>query len=163
MLDWVNPEPTQAMPETPSHDYSKRHLTGKILAACYAVYGELGIGFLESVYEAAVCHLLEVDGTVVRRQAPLPVWFRGEVIARFRADILVENAVLVELKAGQALHPVHEAQLLNNLKASGIEIGLLFNFGPKPQFKRMIFSRHQMIRARPCSSVAAVQPSGGGL
>jgi len=147
------------MPEPPSHDYSNRELTGKILAACYAVYGELGVGFLESVYEAAVCRLLEADGTVVQRQAPLPVWFRGEVIARFRADILVEKAVLVELKAGQALHPIHEAQLLNNLKASGIQLGLLFNFGPKPQFKRMIFSRHQMIRARPRSSAANAFPA----
>lgn len=143
------------------YDESHRELTGKILGACFAVYGELGIGFLESVYEAGVCHVLAQTGLIVQRQAPLPVWFRGEQIARFRADIVVEGCVLVELKAGQALHPAHEAQLLNNLKASRIRLGLLFNFGPKPQFKRMVFTQDRTIRARPCSSVAAVSSAVG--
>jgi GxxExxY protein len=138
-----------------AYDESHRELTGKILGACFAVYGELGIGFLESVYEAAVCHVLSRDGVIVQRQAVLPVWFRGQLIARFRADLVVEGAVLVELKAGQALHPAHEAQLLNNLKASRIRLGLLFNFGPRPQFKRMVFTVNRTIGARPCSSVAA--------
>lgn len=134
------------MLDQPTHDYSNRELTGNILAACYAVYGELGVGFLESVYEAAVCHVLRRAGVQVERQAALPVWFRGERIALFRADIVVEGSVLVELKAGQALHSIHEAQLLNNLKASGIQLGLLFNFGPKPQFRRRIFTNRRNVR-----------------
>lgn len=128
------------MPDPSRYDFTHHDLTGQILRACYEVYGELGTGFLESVYEAAVCNVLAHSGLIVQQQVPLPVWFRGEQIARFRADAVVEGVVVLELKAARAIDPAHEAQLLNYLKASRIGIGLLFNFGPRPRFRRMVFS-----------------------
>jgi GxxExxY protein len=128
------------VPDPSRHDFTHHDLTGQILRACFEVYGELGTGFLESVYEAAVCAVLSRSGLIVQQQVILPVWFRGEPIARFRADAVVEGVVVLELKAARAIDPVHEAQLLNYLKASRIGIGLLFNFGPRPRFKRMIFT-----------------------
>lgn len=128
------------MPDPSRHDFTHHDLTGRILRACYEVYGELGTGFLESVYEAAVCTVLSRTGLIVQQQVVLPVWFRGEQIARFRADAVVEGVVVLELKAARAIDPAHEAQLLNYLKASRIGIGLLFNFGPRPRFRRMVFT-----------------------
>jgi GxxExxY protein len=139
-----------------------RALTERIIGAFYDVYNELGPGFLESVYESALSIVLSQSGLRVERQVPLHVRFRGIPIGLFRPDILVEELVVVELKAARAMEAAHEAQLLNCLKATQIEVGLLFNFGPKPQFKRMIFSDHRTIRARPCSSVAAVSSAVGG-
>lgn len=104
------------------------------------MYSELGYGFLESVYEKAVALLLQAQGIQVERQAPLSVWFLGQEIGKFRADLVVERCVILELKAGRALESAHEAQLLNALKATTIEVGLLFNFGPKPQLRRLAFS-----------------------
>jgi GxxExxY protein len=103
------------------------------------VYKELGHGFLESVYEEAMSIALTQSGLSAERQIPLKVAFRGVVVGDFRADMLVENAVLLELKAGRQLDPSHEAQLLNYLRATEIEVGELLNFGPKPQFKRLAF------------------------
>jgi len=128
------------VPDPSSHDFTHHDLTGRILGACYEVYGELGAGFLESVYQAAVCTVLSRSGLIVQQEVPLPVWFRGEQIARFRADAVIEGVVVLELKAARAIDPAHEAQLLNYLKASRIGIGLLFNFGPRPRFRRMVFS-----------------------
>ncbi|MEO8031414.1 MAG: GxxExxY protein [Gemmatimonadota bacterium] len=133
-----------------------RELTERIIGAFYEVYGELGHGFLESVYESALGISLTSAGIRIERQVPLKVHYRGIPVGLFRPDILVENLVVVELKAGRALEAAHEAQLLNCLKATQIEIGLLFNFGPKPQFKRMILNDQRSIRVRPCSSVAPV-------
>ena len=116
-----------------------RDLTEKIIGVFYEVYNELGHGFLESVYESAMALALSQAGLNVERQSPLQVRFRGAVVGDFRADMLVERAILLELKAGRDLDPSHEAQLLNYLRASEIEIGLLLNFGPKPQFKRLVF------------------------
>jgi len=79
-------------------------------------------------------------GLVVERQAQIPVHYRGSQVGQFRADIVVNETVLIEIKAREELHSVHRAQLLNYLRATSLEIGLLFNFGPKPQFKRLVFS-----------------------
>ena len=116
-----------------------RELTGAIIGVFYAVYNELGPGFLESVYEAAMAIALAEAGLRVDRQVDIPVWFRGHRVGDFRADLLVQRAVLLEFKSCRAIEPAHEAQLLNYLRATPIEVGLLLNFGPKPQYKRLAF------------------------
>jgi GxxExxY protein len=116
-----------------------RELTEKIIGVFYEVYNELGHGFLESVYEKAFEIALTSKGVAVLRQIEVPVWFRGKQVGDFTADVLVEKCVLLEIKAGRALHPAHEAQLLNYLRATEIEVGLLFSFGLKPEFKRMAY------------------------
>ena len=116
-----------------------RDLTEKIIGVFYEVYNELGHGFLESVYEAALEIALTSKGLSVLRQIEVPVWFRGKKIGDFTADMLVEKCVLLELKAGRALDRAHEAQLLNYLRATEIEVGMLCGFGLKPEFKRMAF------------------------
>jgi GxxExxY protein len=94
-------------------------------------------------------------GLKVRRQVEIPVWFRGHQVGDFSADMLVENCVLIELKAARALDSAHSAQLLNYLRATEIEVGLLLNFGLKPDFKRLIFDNpRKSIRENPCLSVA---------
>ena len=124
-----------------------KELTGKIIGIFYEVYNELGHGFLESVYEAAFEIALAASGVPVLRQIEVPVWFRGKKIGDFTADMLVDKCVLLELKAGRALDSAHEAQLLNYLKATQIEVGILFNFGVKPEFKRMAFDNSRKLRA----------------
>jgi GxxExxY protein len=113
-------------------------LTSQILNACFEVIHELGAGFLESVYQNALVIALRQKGLKVAAQVPLSVFFRGEVIGNFAADLLVEDKVIVELKAVSTLVPAHQAQVINYLKATGIEVGLLVNFGnPSLKFKRL--------------------------
>lgn len=114
-------------------------ITDQILRIFYDVYNELGYGFLESVYHRSLVIALESVGLIVCSRVDIPVWFRGSQVGRFEADILVENSVLLELKAARTLDSSHRAQLLNYLRATEIEIGLLLNFGEKPEFKRVIF------------------------
>ena len=133
-----------------------RDLTQKIIGVFYEVYNELGHGFLESVYEAAFEVALTAKGLTVLRQIEVPVWFRGKKIGDFTADMLVERCVLLELKAGRALDPAHEAQLLNYLRATEIEVGLLFSFGLKPQFKRLAFDNARKQRGEHLSLLDAL-------
>ena len=114
-------------------------LTDKILRAFYDVYNELGQGFLESVYHRSLVLALESAGLKVCSRVAIPVWFRGHQVGQFEADVLVENCVLLELKAARSLDSSHRAQLLNYLRATDIEVGLLLNFGERPEFKRIIF------------------------
>ena len=123
--------------------FKHQKLTQKIIGVFYEVYNELGHGFLESVYENAMGIALKEAGLSALQQAPVAVRFRGRMIGDFRADLLVENAVIVELKAAKAIEGAHEAQLLNYLKATEIEVGLLMNFGPKPEFKRFVFDNER--------------------
>ncbi len=112
-------------------------LTRQILAACFEVADELGHGFLESVYERALATAIAQKGLHVDRQVPMTVLFRGESVGEFVADLLVEGKVIVELKACRCLAPEHQAQVINYLKATGHQVGLLVNFGtPKIQYKR---------------------------
>ena len=106
-----------------------KNITDAILGCSYDVINELGCGFLESVYEAALCHLLNERGFNVKLQHPIAVLFRGVCVGNFYADLLVEDTVIVELKSVKALCPEHQAQLINYLQATGIEVGLLTNFG----------------------------------
>ena len=114
-------------------------LTERIIGVFYEVYNDLGPGFLESVYANAMTITLREAGLDVEQETPIPVYFRNSLVGDFRADIVVNGQVMCELKAASAIGPVFEAQLLNYLRATPIEVGLLFNFGPKPEFKRLVF------------------------
>ena len=113
-------------------------LTGKILEASFEVIRELGAGFLEGVYQNALLVALRQKGIKAEPRVPLLVRFRGEVVGEYFADLLVEGKVIVELKAVKTLAPEHQAQVINYLKATGIEVGLLINFGnPKLEYRRL--------------------------
>lgn len=123
--------------------YLHSEVTEQIIGAFYEVYNELGFGFLESVYEKALFKVLTSRGLHAERQVAIPVWFRGENLCDFYADLVVNKSVLLELKAVKVLDPHHEAQLLNYLPATPIEIGLLLNFGPRPVIRRLAFSNER--------------------
>jgi GxxExxY protein len=114
-----------------------------IIGVFYAVYNELGYGFLEAVYHEGLAISLVEAGFTVGRQVQTPSWFRGRSIGEYKADLIVNEAVLLELKAARALDSSHEAQILNYLRATNIEDRLLLNFGPKPQFKRFVFENEK--------------------
>ena len=118
-------------------------ITERVIGAFFETYNELGMGFLESVYGGAMAIVLRERALRVVRQPSLAVRFRGLTIGEFRPDFLVEDAVILELKAARALEAAHEAQLLNYLRASDIEVGLLLNFGPKPTFRRLAFANQR--------------------
>ena len=112
-------------------------LTERIIGCAFDVSNELGAGFLEAVYESALAIALEDRGIAVQRQAPIEVYFRGRSVGVFYADLLVAGKVIVELKAVPKAAPQHEAQIINYLAATGIEVGMLINFGnPKLQYRR---------------------------
>ena len=112
-------------------------LTERIIGCAFAVSNELGAGFLEAVYESALAIALEDTGIRVQRQAQIEVYFRGRPVGVFYADLLVEGKVIVELKAVPKVAPQHEAQIINYLAATGIEVGLLINFGnPRLHYRR---------------------------
>ena len=119
-------------------------LTGKV-GVFFDVYNELGHGFLESVYEKSLEIALTSIGLKARSKIDIPVRFRGRRVGEFEADMLVEGCLLIELKAVRELATAHEAQLLNYLRATDIELGLLLNFGVKPQFKRMVFDNSRKV------------------
>ena len=120
-------------------DLKHGSLTDQILRVFYDVYNELGHGFLESVYHRSLVLALETAGLKVCSRVAIPVWFRGQQVGHFEADVLVENCVLLELKAARTLDASHRAQVMNYLRATEIEVGLLLNFGEKPEFKRVVF------------------------
>ncbi len=112
-------------------------LTSGIIEADFEVSNELGAGFLESVYERSLVIALRARGLDAKYQCPLEVSFQGQLVGSFFADIIVENLVILELKAAREIAPEHEAQLLNYLKATGLPVGMLLNFGQsKLQFRR---------------------------
>jgi GxxExxY protein len=117
-----------------------RATTEEIIGLFFAVYNELGSGFLESVYRNALAVALDQRGIRNLREAPLEVFFRGARVGLFRADLLVNDCVVVEIKVAHALDRSHEAQLLNYLRASPIETGILLNFGRKATFRRLIYT-----------------------
>jgi GxxExxY protein len=140
---------------TDRHGFKHGEITQKIIGVFFEVYNELGHGFLESVYERSLHIALSSMSLKVCNQIEIPVWFRGSQVGDFSADLLVEDCVLIELKAASALHPAHTAQLLNYLRATEVEVGLLLNFGLKPEFKRLLFDNpRKSIRGKACLSVA---------
>jgi GxxExxY protein len=121
-------------------NYKYSDLTGEIISAFYEVYNTLGYGFLEKVYERAMLLELPKYGLRCESQKNIKVYYDGQVIGDYFADILVEGCVILELKSVQKIAPEHEVQLVNYLRATNVEVGLLLNFGPRPQFKRKVFS-----------------------
>ncbi len=122
----------------------------------YDVYNELGHGFLESVYEQALAVAFLEAGMKAERQVAVSVWFRGQRVGVFCADMLVEEKVLIELKASRTIEQAHEKQLLNYLRATDIEVGLLLNFGAKAQFRRLAYeNERKKIRVDPRESAAS--------
>jgi len=145
------------MMETASSGLKHSGLTDKIIGVFYDVYSELGYGFLESTYAEVMVIALAQSGLSAVREFPVPVWFRGQNVGRYSADMLVNNAVLLQLKTARTLESAHEAQLLHYLRATEIEVGLLLNFGQRPQFRRLLVDNpRKKIRVNPCKSVAKV-------
>ena len=120
-------------------DFKKGTKTEKIIGAFYKVYNTLGYGFLEKVYENALCIELKRRGLNVTNQCPIKVLYENETVGEYFADLLVEGEIIVEIKAAKRLTPEHSAQLLNYLKATDKEVGLLLNFGTRPEIQRKIY------------------------
>ncbi len=120
-------------------EYKHSGVTDLIIKAFYTVYNTLGYGFLEKVYVNAMVIELGKLGLHAAHEVAIQVSYAGQIVGEYFADLVVANSVLVEVKAARTLAPEHEAQLLNYLKATPVEVGLLLNFGPKPEFKRKVF------------------------
>ncbi len=125
-----------------NENYKHSEITEKIIKAYYQVYNQLGYGFLEKIYERAMMIELPKHGLKCERQKNIKVFYHETEIGNYYADIIVEDCIIIELKAVETIAPEHEVQIVNYLKATEIEIGLLLNFGPKPQFRRRVFSNH---------------------
>jgi GxxExxY protein len=121
-------------------DFKHKALTEQIIKIFYNVYNELGFGFLEKVYQNAMYFELLENGFDVKAQKQIKVYFKGRQVGEYFADLVVNDLVILELKATETLLEEHEIQLINYLKATDIEVGLLLNFGSKPEFKRKAFS-----------------------
>ncbi len=124
----------------PYDNYLHSHTTRAILQAFFKVYNTLGYGFLEKVYENAMVIELTKMGLPCGKQKPIDVYYEGLPIGQYFADIIVDGQVIVELKAAETLVPEHECQLVNYLKATQVEVGLLLNFGKEPQYKRRVLT-----------------------
>lgn len=122
------------------NDYLYKELTSEIIRRFYIVYNKLGYGFLEKVYEKSLKFEIEKTGLFVERQKPINVFYETELVGEYFADLLIDNKVIIELKTALTISEEHEFQLINYLKATQIEVGLLLNFGKKPEFKRKVFS-----------------------
>ena len=123
--------------------YKHSEITEKILAGFYAVYSVLGYGFLEKVYTIALKIELEKRGLKVNQEFEIKIYYEGQVFGEYFVDLVVADSVIVEIKATKSLAHEHEAQLLNYLKATPYEVGLLINFGPKPEQKRRSFDNNR--------------------
>lgn len=131
-----------------TENFKHADLTGLIIKAFYQVYNVLGYGFLEKVYENAMLIELRKLGLTCSNQLPIKVYYDEQQVGDYYADITVEELVIVELKAIETLVPIHETILVNYLKATEIEVGLLLNFGPKPEFKRKVLTNEYLQRIK---------------
>jgi GxxExxY protein len=118
----------------------EQKLSNQVIHCYYKVYNTLGYGFLEKVYEKALYLELLNNGINCKRQCPIKVYYNGTIVGEYYADIIVEDSIILELKAAEALVIEHEYQLVNYLKATEIELGILLNFGKEPKFLRKIFT-----------------------
>lgn len=125
-------------------DYKYSDLTEEIIKCFYKVYNELRYGFLEKVYHNALLIELQNEELKVESQKPIKVCYEGDVVGEYFADMIVEDVVILELKAAETLAKEHEFQLINYLKATDVEVGLLLNFGKNPQVKRKIFTNQNL-------------------
>lgn len=121
-------------------NYKHTDLTEKIIRAFYKVYNTLGFGFLEKVYANALMHQLIMDGLPVEKEKQIKVYYEEKMVGEYYADIMVDGKVIIEIKAAEGLIEEHELQLINYLKATDMEVGLLLNFGKKPGIRRKVFS-----------------------
>jgi len=115
-------------------------LTDQIIGGCYSVYRKWGFGFLENVYANSLAVELSKRGLTAKREVPVHLHYLGVPVGTYRIDMLVENKIIVEVKSQSALSIADDKQLCNYLRATDIEVGLLFNFGPEPKLKRMVLS-----------------------
>ena len=125
-----------------------KSITDVILKVYYEVYNELGYGFLEKVYQNAMYFELKSLGYKVEAQKQIKVYFKRQLVGEYYSDLLVEDKVIVELKATELLMNVHVAQIMNYLKATPIEVGVLLNFGEEPEFKRIIYTNDRKINLK---------------
>ena len=121
------------------NEYKYSEITEKIIAAAYTVHNQLGYGFVEKVYKNSL--LIELTNSTLncRAEVPMQVFYRNRLVGEFCADIVVDDKVVVEIKAVGKIDPAHEVQLVNYLKASGISVGLLINFGKSVEIRRKVF------------------------
>lgn len=124
------------MPVDSSYKHSE--ITDVVIAVFYDVYNELGFGFLESVYRNSLRLALTEKGLAVESEVPVSVLFRGVSVGDLRADLLVNHLILLELKTAERIIPAHESQVINYLRATSLELGLILNFGPRPQVRRLL-------------------------
>jgi GxxExxY protein len=125
-----------------------KSITDIILKVYYEVYNELGYGFLEKVYQNAMYFELKSLGYKVEAQKQIKVYFKKQLVGEYYADLLIEDKVIVELKATEVLMNVHVAQVMNYLKATPIEVALLLNFGEEPEFKRFIYTNDRKVNIK---------------
>jgi GxxExxY protein len=125
--------------------YRHSDVTNAIICCFYNVYNRLGFGFLERVYENALVIELKKRSIPVISQRPVSVFYEGELVGEYFADLFVDGKIIVEIKAARSLAQEHEAQLLNYLRATNLEVGLLLNFGPEPQVKRKVNTKTNQI------------------
>ena len=135
----ISPDKKRRGQDADYQDFKYKELTEKIIEIFYRVYNKLGYGFLEKVYENAMMIEFKKENISAVSQSAIKVLYEGEIVGEYFADILILGKVIVEIKAVKNIAEEHEAQLLNYLKATDIEVGLLLNYGPKPNFKRKAF------------------------
>ncbi len=128
---------------TAKTELQNKDLSEKIIQAFYKVYNELGFGFVEKVYENALLMELRAMGLFCIKQKPVKVYYNTQIIGEFFADIVVNDSIILELKASENMEEEHEFQLVNYLKATEMEVGLLLNFGRSPEFKREVFTNER--------------------
>ena len=131
---------TENTEEMAGREFRHLEITRRTVGVFFEVRAELGYGFLESVYRVAMTMALREAGITVQAEMALQARFRGRSVGAFRADLLVEDAVLVELEAARGIDSTHIAQLLNYLRCTALETGLILDFGPRPQIRRLIFT-----------------------
>lgn len=124
-------------------EFKHKDLSEKIIKAFYTVYNTLGYGFLEKVYRNAMTIEIQKLGLNVVPESKITVYYQNQIVGEYFADLVVEDTIIVELKATSTLSEDHKAQLLNYLKATSYEVGLLFNFGPKAEFARKAYDNNR--------------------
>lgn len=122
-----------------------KELIDIILKHFYRIYNDLGYGFLERVYQNALYFALMDEGLKCEVETPIKVYYDGRVVGEYRADILVENCIILELKASEEFNLAYENQLINYLKATDIEVGYILNFGKKPKYSRKVYSNNRKL------------------
>ena len=128
-------------------DFKLKELTETVIGAAFKVHNTLGVGFLEKVYENALCLELRNSGFRVEQQQTIQVRYAGEVVGDYVADAVVNEVLILEIKAVSSLDKAHEVQLVNYLKATGIEVGLLINFGSSVEVRRRILSHEHLAKS----------------